>query len=311
MLRDVEATGEAANVASAHSRPNRVGLNDLLSRAEFTTIVEVHSGLSARLADAAGFEALWASGFSISSLMGLRDSNEASWTQLLEVIEWITDATQRPLLVDGDTGHGNFNNARRLATKLADRGAAGVCIEDKLFPKTNSFIGDAQALADVEEFCGRISAAKDACVGREFTIVARTEALIAGRSMEEALDRAAAYHAAGADAILIHSKQTTAHEVFEFARRWARAAPLVVVPTTYPDVDQDELRQAGVSALIWANHGLRASALAITDLYADIKQSGRPSARSRMVSMQDIFTLLGYSDLDQDELRYLPGARAC
>lgn len=280
----------------------------LLQRPFLTQIVEVHSGLSARLADAAGFEVMWASGFSISSLMGLRDSNEASWTQLLEVIEWITEATPRPLLVDGDSGHGNFNNARRLAKKLADRGASGVCLEDKLFPKTNSFIGEGQALADVAEFSGRIAAAKDACSSRDFAIIARTEALISGRGMNEALDRASAYRDAGADAILIHSKRSDAEEVLTFARHWARSTPVAVVPTTFPDADQDLLLEVGISAIIWANQSLRASARAMTDIYEEIRRCGRPTSPAKLASMQDIFTLLGYSDLDRDEARYLPGA---
>ncbi len=283
-------------------------LIQLLQRPNLTPIVEVHSGLSARLADAAGFEALWASGFSISSLMGLRDSNEASWTQLLEVIEWITEATQRPLLVDGDSGHGNFNNARRLAMKLADRGAAGVCLEDKLFPKINSFIGDGQALADMAEFAGRIAAAKDACSSRGFAIVARTEALISGRGMNEALDRAAAYRDAGADAILVHSKQINADEVIAFARHWAQATPLIVVPTTFPDADQVALLEAGISAIIWANQSLRASAKAMAAIYEEIRRCGKPTSPTMLASMQDIFTLLGYSDLDRDEGKYLRGA---
>ncbi len=94
--------------------------------------------------------------------MGLRDSNEASWTQVLETLEFMADSTDVPILVDGDTGYGNFNNVRRLVKKLCERGIAGVCIEDKLFPKTNSFIGDAQPLADIAEFCGKSRPARTA-----------------------------------------------------------------------------------------------------------------------------------------------------
>src|SRR5580704_6664944 len=122
-------------------------------------LMEAHNGLSAKLAEEAGFRGIWASGLSISAALGLRDSNEASWTQVLDVLEFMADATSLPILVDGDTGYGNFNNVRRLVRKLCERGIAGVCIEDKLFPKTNSFLGEHQALAGIEEFCGRLRAA--------------------------------------------------------------------------------------------------------------------------------------------------------
>src|SRR6266516_6597929 len=120
-------------------------------RLEF--LMEAHNGLSARIVEEAGFKGIWASGLSISASMGVRDNNEASWTQVLDNLEFMSDATSIPILLDGDTGYGNFNNMRRLVHKLEQRGVAAVCIEDKLFPKTNSFInGDHQPLADMDEF---------------------------------------------------------------------------------------------------------------------------------------------------------------
>src|SRR5262247_2691134 len=169
-----------------------------------TFLMEAHSGLSAKIVEETGFPGIWASGLSISASLGLRDSNEASWTQVLEVLEFMAESTELPILVDGDTGYGNFNNVRRLVQKLEQRRLAGVCIEDKLFPKTNSFInGQRQPLADVDEFCGRIRAAKDAQSDDDFVLVARVEAFIAGWDLREAVRRASAYHEAGADAILI------------------------------------------------------------------------------------------------------------
>lgn len=108
-----------------------------------------------------GFKGIWGSGLSISAQLGVRDSNEASWTQVMDVMEFMSDATDIPILLDADTGYGNFNNARRLVTKLEQRGVAGACIEDKLFPKTNSLLdGREQPLADIDEFCGKIKACK-------------------------------------------------------------------------------------------------------------------------------------------------------
>ncbi|MEA2774991.1 MAG: phosphoenolpyruvate phosphomutase, partial [Acetobacteraceae bacterium] len=215
-----------ANPGADHlSRAAR--LRSCLTSPDLAFIMEAHSGLSAKIVEEAGFEGVWASGLSISAMLGLRDSNEASWTQVLEVLEFMADATTLPILVDGDTGYGNFNNVRRLVRKLGERGIAGVCLEDKLFPKTNSFLGERQPLADVAEFCGRIRAGKDAQTDDSFSIVARTEALISGHSMDEALRRAEAYHAAGADAILVHSKKKDAAEITGFMERWDRRCPVV------------------------------------------------------------------------------------
>jgi phosphoenolpyruvate phosphomutase len=119
--------------------------------------MEAHNGISAKIVQEAGFKGIWASGLSISAQLGVRDSNEASWTQVLEVLEFMGDNTDVPILVDADTGYGNFNNARRLVTKLEQRGIAGACIEDKVFPKTNSLLDNRkQQLADIEEFSLKI-----------------------------------------------------------------------------------------------------------------------------------------------------------
>nr|WP_262529824.1 isocitrate lyase/phosphoenolpyruvate mutase family protein [Agrobacterium tumefaciens] len=193
--------------------------------------MEAHDGLSAAISARAGFKALWASGLSISSSLGYRDANEASWTQVVDVVERMADASGLPILVDGDSGFGNFNNARLLATKLQQRGASGVCLEDKGFPKMNSFIGNRHPLADIDEFSGRLRAVKDAVP--EMVLVARIEALIAGYGLEEALVRAHAYADAGADAILIHSRKSDAAEILEFSKQWGGKLPVVIVPTKY------------------------------------------------------------------------------
>ncbi|MEQ9199599.1 MAG: phosphoenolpyruvate mutase, partial [Rhodospirillales bacterium] len=232
-------------------------LRDILTSDGLRFIMEAHNGLSAKIVEETGFEGIWASGLSISAALGVRDSNEASWTQVLEVLEFMSDATGIPILLDGDTGYGNFNNMRRLVTKLCQRGVAGVCIEDKLFPKTNSFLGEAQPLADIDEFCGKIKAGKDSQLDDNFSIVARIEALISGWGVDEALHRAEAYHQAGADAVLIHSKKADPSEIFAFTKAWDNRCPVVIVPTMYYETPTEDFRAAGVSTVIWANHILR------------------------------------------------------
>ncbi|MBN1453554.1 MAG: isocitrate lyase/phosphoenolpyruvate mutase family protein, partial [Anaerolineales bacterium] len=113
----------------------------LLHSGQVEFLMEAHNGLSAKIVEEAGFKGIWGSGLCISAAMGVRDSNEASWTQVLEILELMSDATTIPILLDADTGYGNFNNVRRLVRKLEQRNVAAMCIEDKLFPKTNSFIG--------------------------------------------------------------------------------------------------------------------------------------------------------------------------
>src|SRR6202522_444446 len=249
-------------------------LRGMLQSPELEFLMEAHNGLSARIVREAGFSGIWASGLSISAQFGVRDNNEASWTQVVDVLEFMADASDLPILLDGDTGYGNFNNMRRLVRKLEQRGIAGVCIEDKQFPKTNSFLNsERQPLAAMEEFAGKIAAGKDTQLDPNFSIVARVEALIAGWGMDEALRRAEAYRLAGADAILIHSKLSKPDEIVTFAREWARRSPLVIVPTRYYSTTTAVFRQAGISTVIWANHLIRASTSAMQAVAKEIHAS--------------------------------------
>jgi phosphoenolpyruvate phosphomutase len=274
-------------------------------------LLEAHNGISARIAEEAGFRGVWASGLSLSAQFGVRDSNEASWTQILEMVEFMAEATSVPIMLDGDTGYGNFNNMRRLVRKLEQRGAAAVCIEDKLFPKANSFIeGRRQPLADAEEFAGKIMAGKDAQRDDDFSIVARVEALIAGAGMREALRRAETYRAAGADAILIHSALPVADEVLEFMREWGDRAPVVIVPTRYYATPTEVFRDAGCAMVIWANHLLRAAVRAMQDTAAQLAQhQNLLSVEDRIAPVEEIFRLQGAGELKRAEARYLPPSR--
>jgi phosphoenolpyruvate phosphomutase len=280
----------------------------LLRSPELEFICEAHSGLSAKIVEEAGFRGIWGSGLSISAAMGVRDNNEASWTQVLEILEFMSDNTTIPILLDGDTGYGNFNNMRRLVAKLEQRGIAAVCIEDKVFPKTNSFIkGEAQPLADPEEFCGKIKAGKDAQRDDDFCIVARTEALIAGWGLAEALKRAEAYRQAGADAILCHSKLAKPDEILAFMKEWAGRLPVVIVPTMYWATPTQAFRDAGVSMVIWANHILRASIKAMQETAVHLVQRESLAAiENDLPAVKEIFRLQGMDEYDRWEEAYLP-----
>ncbi len=275
-------------------------------RTEFA--LEAHNGLSARIVEEAGFQAIWASGLSMSASLGVRDNNEASWTQVLEVLEFMADAVDIPILVDADTGYGNFNNVRRLVHKLEQRGVAAMCIEDKLFPKTNSFIrSEGQPLADIREFAGKITAAKDSQSDPDFSVVARVEALIAGWGQDEALRRATAYHDAGADAILIHSKRNTPDEILSFIEAFGNRCPVVIVPTMYATTPTETFEEAGVSLVIWANHMIRSSISAMQATAAEIHAARSVAGlEDRIASVKEIFRLQNAAELEAAESRYLP-----
>ena len=275
-------------------------------RVEF--LMEAHNGLSAKIVEAAGFKGIWGSGLAISAAMGVRDNNELSWTQVLEVVELMSDATSIPILLDADTGYGNFNNVRRLVRKLEQRKVAAMCIEDKLFPKTNSFIGsEEQPLADIAEFVGKIKAAKDTQQDPDFCVVARVEAFIAGRGLAEALKRAEAYFEAGADGILIHSKISTCDEVLAFMAEWQDTCPVVVVPTTYYTTPIQVFEEAGVSLVIWANHLLRSSIAAMQRTAATIcEEQSVLRIEDEIVSVEEVFRLQDVAELRAAERQYLP-----
>ncbi|MDR5830649.1 phosphoenolpyruvate mutase [Caballeronia sp. LP006] len=287
-------------------------LREMLQSSRLEFLMEAHNGISARIAKEAGFKAIWGSGLSISAQFGVRDNNEASWTQVVDNLEFMADASDLPILLDGDTGYGNFNNVRRLVKKLEQRGIAGVCIEDKQFPKTNSFInGEAQPLADIDEFCGKIKAGKDSQSDPNFSIVARVEALIAGWGMEEALKRAEAYRQAGADAILIHSKLSKPDEILTFAREWAGRGPLVIVPTKYYSTPTDVFRQAGISTVIWANHLIRGAVSAMQAIAKEIHDSETLiNVEDRIASVNEIFRLQDADEYSAAENIYLSSANA-
>ncbi|MCG8447565.1 MAG: phosphoenolpyruvate mutase [Hyphomicrobiales bacterium] len=278
---------------------------------ELSFLMEAHDALSASIAAKVGFKGLWASGLSISSTLGYRDTNEASWTELVDAVERIADASNLPVLVDGDSGFGNFNNARLVSHKLWRRGAAGVCLEDKGFPKMNSFVGDRHPLAEIKEFCGRLSAVKDTIPDREFVLVARLEALIAGRDLDEALVRADAYAEAGADAILIHSRKADADEILEFAQQWRNKKPVLIVPTKYYRTPTAQFRDAGISTIIWANHNMRASVSAMRDVCSQIlEEESLVNIESEVAGLGEVFDLLRYAELSEAEAKYLPKSHA-
>ena len=271
-------------------------------------LMAAHSPLSARLVAEAGFDGIWASGFELSALYGLPDASLITMTQHLEMVRAMAGQCRLPILADLATGFGNAINVLQAIELYEQAGAAGVVLEDKTFPKMTSLAGNArQELVRVEEFQGKIEAALTARRDPSFLVIARTEALIAGLGIPEALRRAAAYAAAGADLILVHSKQPTPMEVENFIHQWKSRQPLVLVPTSYPELTEKRIRESGkVKMVIYGNHAIRASVQAMQRVFARIiADGGSENIQSDIASVEEIFRLQNMPRLRENERRFL------
>lgn len=306
MSEKLNFTHKNSSLSVNHAQPsNAYKLKELIFSKELSFIMEAHNGLSAKIVEEEGFKAVWASGLSISTSLGLRDRNEVSWTQVVDVLEYMADSINIPILVDGDTGHGDFNNVRRFVKKLGQRKIGGVCIEDKQFPKTNSFLGENQVLASIPDFVGKIKAAVDTRDDENFCIVARTESLISGFGMAETLKRAEAYHSAGADAILVHSKKSTAEEISAFMKEWDNRCPVVIVPTKYFNTPVSLFEDMGVSTVIWANHNLRSAITSMRETTRQIYlEKSINSAEKNIASLDEVFSLVNMDEIESAERKY-------
>ncbi|ADM36257.1 phosphoenolpyruvate mutase [Bacillus spizizenii] len=283
-------------------------LRELLYSNQVVRVMGAHNGLSAKLAEQAGFHAIWASGLEISASYAVPDANILTMTENLQAAVVMNESTSIPIICDCDSGYGSVNNVIRMVKEYERNGIAGICIEDKQFPKLNSFVKGSQKLADIDEFSNKIRAAKDVQKNPDFVVIARIEALIAGQGMDEALNRAYAYEAAGADAILIHSKENQPNEIKEFVKQFTGAVPIVIVPTTYPHITVKEMELLGINMVIYANHGLRSSIKAMQETFSQILLDGNTvGVEDNIVSMKTVFELQGMYDMRKQEDMYNSG----
>ena len=264
-----------------------------------------HNPLAAKLAAEAGFDAIWGSGFELSASYALPDANILSVDTHLELMRAIGEVQNAPVIADIDTGYGNAINVAYLVPRYAAAGVAAVVIEDKIFPKDSSLRpGGRQLLVAIEEFQGKIEAAQ---LSGGPLVVARTEALIAGLGQEEALRRGAAYAEAGADAVLIHSKEKTPDEILEFCNAWPGRVPLVLVPTAYPQLtflQVAALRKVGL--IICANHAIRAAVAAMRATFSRIlAEGGIAGVAGSIAAVPEIFALQGDNRMRELEARFL------
>ncbi|MHC1949643.1 isocitrate lyase/phosphoenolpyruvate mutase family protein [Bradyrhizobium sp. UFLA06-06] len=279
-----------------------------LSETGLLHVMAAHSPLSAILAEEAGFDGLWASGFELSALYGLADMSLISMTQHLDMLRAIAGRTTLPIIADIDTGSGNAINVIHATGEYERAGASAVVIEDKTFPKVTSLAADGrQELLRIEEFQGKIEAAIATRRDPDFLVIARTEALIAGLGEAEALRRAHAYVEAGADMILIHSKKKDPSEIESFSRAWTGSVPLVIVPNAYPDLDAERVKALGnVRIMIYGNYGIRAAATAMQETFRRIiADGGVQNAHKDILPVEEIFRLQKMREIKAAEARFL------
>jgi phosphonopyruvate hydrolase len=283
-------------------------MREILTQPGVGVGVGAGDALCAKLIERTGFDFIWSSSLCISASFAVPDANLISMSQYCEAARSMNEVVSIPIIADGDTGYGNANNVIYAVKKFEEAGTVGMSIEDKRFPKDNSLLeGGRQELAPIEEFVGKIKAAKDHQRNEEFVVIARVEALIAGWGQAEAMKRSLRYVEAGADCILIHSKQKEPNEILEFIRNWDQPTPLVLVPTNYPSLTLKEVEKLRkVKLFIYANQPMRASVKAQEALLEEIKRvGGIHTIDPMMVPVSHIFDLQGVPVMKEDEKKYL------
>jgi len=280
----------------------------MLAARKLVRVIEAHSGFSALIVDRAEatradgtkatFDMLWSSSLTSSAMKGKPDIEVVDTGERVQIVQDVLEVSNKPILYDGDTG-GEKEIFRYTVQRLERLGVSGIVIEDKSGLKQNSLFGTerAQQLEDIDVFAQKLKMGKEAQVTKDFMIFARIEALIAGLGEEEALKRARAYvNQGGCDGIMIHSKEKSPDEILSFMKRYRAEAPdvpVIVVPTTYNSITEDELEAAGANICIYANQLVRASYNAMTDTANKILAAGRSKeVDGQILATKEMITLI-------------------
>jgi phosphoenolpyruvate phosphomutase len=274
-------------------------LRDGLREARATIVVGAHDAMTARLIESHGFDGVWVSGLGVSAMAyGIPDLNLITLTETVGAANRIDSVTNLPVIVDCDNGFGSLSTVVRTVRELERAGIAAVCIEDNEFPKRNSLYAEetARALIPIDEQARRIRAAKEAQETEDFFFIARVESLIAGHGASAAYERARAYAAAGADALLVHSRDKTLADIEEFLALWSEGGPeipLVAVPTLFPEFTGEQLFAKGFRIVIFANQPMRAAVRAMNETLATLKREECAAAVDPSIApVDEIFALV-------------------
>lgn len=281
-------------------------LRRLINSKKIVRIIEAHNGLTGRIVESTNvvvngetreFDGMWASSLTDSTVKGKPDIEAVDITARLNNINDLLEVTTKPIIFDGDTG-GKIEHFVFTVRTLERLGVSAIIIEDKVGLKKNSLFGtDVEQEQDtIEHFCAKIKAGKQAQVTNDFMVIARIESLILKAGMDDAINRAKAYIEAGVDGIMIHSKEKTPDEILEFCKLYNQfefKVPLVVVPTSYDTIYEDELAQNGVKIVIYANQLLRSAYPAMVDTAKKILTFKRAfEARGNLMSISEILNLI-------------------
>ena len=281
-------------------------LRRLLASKGLIRIMEAHNGLTGLIVEKTivevdnykkEFDGMWLSSLTDSVSKGKPDIGFVDLTSRMNTINNILEVTTKPIIYDGDSG-GLPEHFKFMVRTLEREGVSAVIIEDKVGAKKNSLFGtDVEQTQDtIENFCNKIKVGKEALVTDDFMIIARIESLILKAGMEDALKRAEAYTRAGADAIMIHSKEKAADEILEFCSKYKQIendVPIVVVPSTYSHITEEELEEAGVRIAIYANQLLRSSYPSMVKTAETILKNSRAQESDEFcISIKDILTLI-------------------
>lgn len=281
-------------------------LRKLLSMKQTVTAMEAHSGITGLIVEKTAvfqngrnyqFDAMWISSLCDSTAKGKPDIELVDMSSRIRTVDDIMEVTTKPIILDGDTGGMTEHFVYNVKT-LERMGVSAIIIEDKKGLKKNSLFGNevVQTQADIDEFCAKIRAGKKAQKTKEFMIIARIESLILERGMDDALERAFAFVKAGADGIMIHSRKKNPGEIFEFVERFRAedtTTPIVVVPTSFNEVTEDEFKRRGVNIIIYANQLTRSGFPAMKKTAETILANHRAKEADDMcMSIKDIITLI-------------------
>ena len=284
----------------------RARLKRLLDMKPLVRVLEAHNGLTGLIVEKTRvskngksyqFDAMWCSSLCDSTSRGKPDIELIDLSTRLRAIDEIMDVTTKPIIFDGDTGGLTEHYVYNVRT-LERMGVSAVIIEDKTGLKKNSLFGTEvhQTQDSIENFCNKISAGKAVLKTNDFMIIARIESLILEKGMDDALKRAFAYVEAGASGIMIHSRRSTPDEIFEFCDKFRKhnsITPLVVVPTSYSNVTEEELVSLGVNIVIYANHLTRSAFPAMKKVAEMILRNGRAAeADDLCMPIKEILTLI-------------------
>jgi phosphoenolpyruvate phosphomutase len=286
---------------------NRLGrLKHLIANQNIVMVLEAHNALSALIAEntvvnrnnePVSFDAIWSSSLTDSTSKGKPDIEAVDITSRINGVNEIFEVTTKPMIFDADTG-GKIEHFEFTVKSLERTGVSAVVIEDKTGLKKNSLFGNEvpQTQDSIENFSAKISAGKKAQISDDFMIIARIESLILEAGMEDALVRAEAYVAAGADGIMIHSRQKDPAEIVEFMEKFRACdsiTPVVVVPTSFNSVTTEEFVKLGVNVVISANHMLRAAYPAMSKVAKSILKHGRSfEAEPDCMSIKEILEII-------------------